>query len=281
MKIAWYGKHFGEEPPLVGNSSSQEKRYGAGTIFFSGCNLRCVFCQNYQISQEKLGKDYSAREVADIMLELQNETAANIDLVTPTIWWSPLKEAISIARNNGLEIPVVWNSNAYEKKDIIREMEGLVDVYLPDFKYADDKLAVKYSDAPRYSRVAFEAIGEMYRQVGDLIIKDGIAQKGLIVRHLILPGCIENSSSVLKKIAGIDKDIYLSLMSQYYPVYRSDEFPEINRRLTEDEIKSVEEKRIELGLENGWTQGTDSGEIFLPDFRKKSPFDSNENQKEI
>ena len=276
MKIAWYGKHLGEEPPLVGNFSfsSEKKRYGAGTIFFSGCNLRCVFCQNYQISQEKLGKDYSAREVADIMLELQNETAANIDLVTPTIWWSPLKEAISIARNNGLEIPVVWNSNAYEKKDIIREMEGLVDVYLPDFKYADDKLAVKYSDAPRYSRVAFEAIGEMYRQVGDLIIKDGIAQKGLIVRHLILPGCIENSSSVLKKIAGIDKDIYLSLMSQYYPVYRSDEFPEINRRLTEDEIKSVEEKRIELGLENGWTQETDSGEIFLPDFRKKNPFDS-------
>jgi putative pyruvate formate lyase activating enzyme len=276
MKIAWYGKHFGEEPPLVGDPSlfSGEKRYGAGTIFFSGCNLRCVFCQNYQISQEKIGKEFSARELTDIMLELQEEGAANIDLVTPTLYWCPLKEAITLAREAGLVIPIVWNSNAYEKINVIREMEGLVDIYLPDFKYADDKLAVKYSSAPGYSRLAEEAIGEMYRQVGNLIMEDGIAKKGLIVRHLILPGYLENSFTVLEKIAGIDKDIHLSLMSQYYPVYCSYEFSEINRRLTEDEIRSAEEKRMELGLENGWTQEADSGEIFLPDFRKKNPFDS-------
>jgi putative pyruvate formate lyase activating enzyme len=274
MKIAWYGKHFGEEPPLVGNSSSfPKKRYGAGTIFFSGCNLQCVFCQNYQISQEKLGKDYSTREVADIMLELQKDGAANLDLVTPTLWSRSLKDAIILARDEGLVIPVIWNSNAYEKFRIIQEMEGLVDIYLPDFKYVDDKLAVKYSNAPNYCKLAFEAIGEMYRQVGNLIIKDGIARRGLIVRHLILPGCIDDSISVLRKISDIDKNICVSLMSQYYPAYRSYEFPEINRRLTCDEVKYVSEKRMEMGLGNGWTQELDSGEMFFPDFRKKNPFD--------
>jgi putative pyruvate formate lyase activating enzyme len=275
VKIAWYGKHFGEEPPLVGNpSSSKEKRYGAGTIFFAGCNLRCVFCQNYQISQEKLGKEYSASELISIMLELQDRGAVNIDLVTPTPWWSSLKEAIILARESGLSVPIVWNSNAYETLHIIREMEGLVDIYLPDFKYSEDKLAVKYSNAPKYSHLAEKAIKEMYRQVGNLQLKDGIAQKGLIVRHLILPGYLGNSYAVLERIALIDKRIHLSLMSQYYPVYRANQFPEIDRRLTEDEINSVEAKRMELGLENGWTQEADAGEVFLPDFRKENPFDS-------
>ena len=282
MKIAWYGKHFGEEPPLVGNpSSSEEKKYGAGTIFFSGCNLRCVFCQNYQISQEKIGKEYSTRELTDIMLELQDEGAANIDLVTPTLYWHSLKEAITLARDEGLVIPIIWNSNAYEKTNIIREMEGLVDIYLPDFKYVDDKLAVKYSNAPNYCKLSFEAIGEMYRQVGNLIVENGIAKKGLIVRHLILPGCIDDSVDVLRKIAGINKNIYVSLMSQYYPAYRSCEFPEINRRLTEDEVKYVSEKRMELGLGNGWTQEIDSGEMFFPDFRKREPFDSRTERQEM
>ena len=275
VKIAWYGKHFGEEPPLVGSpSSSGRKRHGAGTIFFSGCNLHCVFCQNYQISQEKLGKEYSASELIDIMLELQEKGAVNIDLVTPTPWWGSLRESIALARESGLAIPVIWNSNAYETLPVIRGMEGLVDIYLPDFKYADDNLAVKYSGAPKYSRLAEKAIKEMYRQVGNLRVKNGVAQKGLIIRHLILPDCLENSFAVLEKIALIDKDIHLSLMSQFYPVYRSSEFPEIDRRLTEDEIKCVEAKRMELGLENGWTQEVGSGDALLPDFRKKNPFSS-------
>lgn len=275
IKIAWFGKHFGEEPPLTGNPSSfGEKRRGAGAIFFSGCNLRCVFCQNYQISQDKLGKEYSASELIGIMLELQDQGAVNIDLVTPTPWWSSLKEAIILARESGLVIPIVWNSNAYETLHIIREMKGLVDIYLPDFKYSDDRLAIKYSNASGYSRLAEKAIKEMYRQVGKLQIKNGIAQKGLIIRHLILPGYLDNSFAVLGKIALIDENIHLSLMSQYNPVYRAGKFPEINRRLTENEIKSVEAKRMELGLENGWTQEADSGDLFLPDFSKKNPFDT-------
>jgi putative pyruvate formate lyase activating enzyme len=275
VKIAWYGKHFGEEPPLVGNSStsfSGKKRYGAGTIFFSGCNLHCVYCQNYQISQENFGNEYSASELANIMFELQDEGAVNIDLVTPTPWWRSVRESIILARNSGLIIPIVWNSNSYETLHIIREINGLVEIYLPDFKYADDKLAVKYSSAPGYSRLAFKAIVEMFHQVGRLKVRDGIAQKGLIIRHLILPGCLDNSFAVLEKIASIDKDIHLSLMSQYHPVYRACEFPGINRRLTRDEIKSVEEKRIKLRLFNGWSQEGDSGNVFLPDFRKKNPF---------
>jgi putative pyruvate formate lyase activating enzyme len=277
VKIAWYGKHFGEEPPLVGNSSSSsvgKRRCGAGAIFFSGCNLRCVFCQNYQISQEELGKEYSAFELADIMLELQDTGAVNIDLVTPTPWWRPIKESILLARESGLILPVVWNSNAYETLHIIREIGGLVDIYLPDFKYADDNLATRYSKAHQYSRLAYKAIEEMFRQVGKLQVKDGIAKRGLIIRHLILPGCLDNSLGVLEKIASIDKDIHLSLMSQYNPVYHAGEFPEINRRLREDEIKCVEEKRVKLGILNGWSQERDSGEVFLPDFRKENPFSS-------
>jgi putative pyruvate formate lyase activating enzyme len=279
IRIAWYGKHFGEEPPLVGCaplssfSTSKNKPYGAGTIFFSGCNLHCVFCQNYQISQERLGEEFSIEEVTNIMLELQSKGAVNIDLVTPTPWWWQLKEAITLARQSGLKIPVVWNSNAYEKVAIIRGMEGMVDIYLPDFKYTDDKLAVKYSNAPGYSWLAEKAIREMYRQVGNLQIKNGIAQKGLIIRHLVLPGYPDNSFAVLEKITAIDKNIHLSLMSQFYPVYRANQFPEINRRLTEEEIRAVEIKRMELGLENGWSQETESGEIFLPDFREENPFD--------
>jgi putative pyruvate formate lyase activating enzyme len=276
VRIAWYGKHFGEEPPLVGyppSLASGEIRYGAGTIFFTGCNLRCVFCQNYQISQGTLGKEYSTEELAKIMIELQDENAVNIDLVTPTPWWKALKEAIILARELGLAIPIVWNSNAYETPHIIQEMNGLIDIYLPDFKYADDTLAVKYSNAAGYSLIAERAIKEMFNQVGNLKINNGIAGRGLIIRHLILPGYLDNSFAVLKKIARIDKNIYLSLMSQYHPVYLADKFPEINRRLTEDEIEAVETKRMELGLENGWTQEADSGDVFLPDFSKENPFE--------
>ncbi len=273
MRIAWYGKHFGEEPPLVGELSYEQKECGAGTIFFSDCNLHCVFCQNYQISQEKLGKEYSVFELAQIMLKLQSQGALNIDLVTPTLWWRFLKEAILLARDLGLDIPVIWNSNAYEGLRIIREMDGLVDIYLPDFKYMDDTLAIKYSNAPGYSLLAEKAIKEMFLQVGKLQIENGIAKKGLIVRHLVIPGNVDNSIAVLKKIAAIDKNIHLSLMNQYYPVYESYRFNEINRRLTEDEISTVETRRMELGLENGWVQEADAGDVFLPDFRKENPFD--------
>ncbi|HTW97115.1 MAG TPA: radical SAM protein [Candidatus Methylomirabilis sp.] len=266
IKIAWYGRHFGEEPPLTGLK-------GAGTIFFGGCNLHCVFCQNWQISQENFGREYSIAELAQIMLELQNQGAANIDLVTPTPWRREIKQAIILARKQGLKIPIAWNSNAYESVAAIKDLAGLIDIYLPDFKYGDGAAAVKYSRAPQYPVVAEKAIREMYRQVGLLKIgDDGLAIKGIIIRHLILPNNLSNTFSALDLIAAIDKNIHLSLMSQYHPVYRAAEFAEINRAVTPEEIAAAEKKKFELGLENGWTQEPESGEIMLPDFSRPNPF---------
>ena len=266
VKIAWFGKHFGEEPPLVGKS-------GAGGIFFTGCNLRCVYCQNFQISQQNVGKSYSVDELAKIMTGLQKEGAENIDLVTPTIWYKQIKEAIISARSRGLSIPIVWNSNAYESAELIRGMEGLVDVYLPDFKYGNNESAFRYSGAINYVEKAKESIKEMFRQVGNLIIsEEGIAKQGIIVRHLILPNSIENSLKALEYIKEIDKDVYVSLMSQYEPVHKAKDFSEINRRVSKEEFEKVYNYQLELGLEKGWTQEMESPKTFLPDFTKENPF---------
>ncbi len=226
VKIGWWGKHFGEEPPLVG-----KKNQGAGGIFFTGCNLHCVFCQNYQISQQGFFKEKcSAKKLAEIMLNLQKQGAINIDLVTPTIWFAQIKKAIILAKKKGLKIPIVWNSNACEAAALLRQMEGLVDIYLPDFKYGDEEAAIKYSQASNYPEIAEKAIKEMLRQVGYLKEEDGIAKKGLIVRHLVLSNNLENSFAVLRILAGIDKKIHLSLLNQYYPAYKAEDFPEINRQ---------------------------------------------------
>jgi putative pyruvate formate lyase activating enzyme len=268
IKIAWYGKHFGEEPPLSGIAEQ-----GAGTIFFSGCNLHCIFCQNWQITWENLGKDYSLAELVQIMLDLQKQGAVNIDLVTPTPWRCEIKQAVILAREQGLQIPIAWNSNGYESVAAIKDLEGIVNIYLPDFKYGDDELAAKYSQAPKYSEVADKAIREMYRQVGLLETDDNeIAKKGLIIRHMILPNNLNNSFLALEKIAAINKNIHLSLMSQYAPMYRAAEMPELNRRITLEEFAAVEDKKLELGLDYGWTQEPESGEIFIPDFNKPNPF---------
>lgn len=280
VKIAWSGLHFGEEPPLVGSN-------GAGTIFFVGCNLHCVFCQNWQISQpgsiantsRPLGtplysEDYSIEELAEIMLDLQKQGAANLDLVTPTPWRREIKEALVMAKNRGLKIPVAWNSNAYESVAAIKDMDGLIDIYLPDFKYGDDAASLKYSGAPGYSAVADKAIREMYRQVGLLeVSEDGLAKKGIIIRHIILPNNLQNTFLALEKISAIDKNIHLSLMSQYYPVYRAKEFPELTRQIAPEEFAAAEEKKFSLGLENGWTQEPEAGEVYLPNFNKANPFD--------
>jgi putative pyruvate formate lyase activating enzyme len=267
VKIAWYGKHFGEEPPLIGNS-----KQGAGGIFFTGCNLKCVFCQNYQISQENLGKQYKIEELTSIMLELQKNNAINIDLITPTIWYKQIKEAIKIAKEKGLNIPIIWNSNAYENVQIIREMKGLIDIYLPDFKYANNNLALKYSGIKDYNEKAIIAIHEMLEQTGELIIKNNIAKKGIIIRHLILPNNIENSFKVLDEIAKINRNIYVSLMSQYNPIYKANLYPEINRKLYQEEFNKVYNYLLELELNNGWHQELDSSNIFVPDFNKINPF---------
>ena len=267
VKIAWYGKHFGEEPPLVGSS-----KQGAGGIFFTGCNLRCVFCQNYQISQENLGKEYSIKELAEIMLELQKQGAINIDLVTPTIWYKQIKKAILIAKEKGLNIPIVWNSNGYEDLKILKEMEGLIDIYLPDFKYSDNFLGERYSKIKRYKEITITAIIEMIRQVGELKIENNIAKKGIIIRHLILPNNIENSLGVLDEIKKINKNIHVSLMTQYNPIYNAEKYSEINRKIYESEFEKVYEYKIKLELKNGWHQELNSAEIFIPDFKKENPF---------
>jgi len=266
VKIAWFGKHFGEEPPLVGKN-------GSGTIFFTGCNLSCVFCQNYQISQQNIGENYSIKELIEIMLGLQEEDAVNINLVSPTIWAEQIKQATIGVKKQGLEIPIVWNSNAYESKELIDSLKGLVDIYLPDFKYGDNELAFKYSGAKNYVEKAKESIKAMLEQVGNLrMSEEGIAEKGIIVRHLILPNNTENSKKSLKYISEISKDIYVSLMTQYEPLNKAKSFPEIARRITREEFEEVYNYQLELGLKNGWVQEMESQNVFLPDFRKENPF---------
>ncbi|KKQ40040.1 MAG: Radical SAM domain protein [Candidatus Magasanikbacteria bacterium GW2011_GWA2_37_8] len=262
VRIAWWGMHNGEEPLLV----------PAGGIFFSGCHLHCVYCQNYQISQKNVGKDYGVKELVEIMLDLEKQGAVNIDLVTPTIWWKQIKEAIILAKQQGLKIPIVWNSNGYEAIEILKQMEGLVDIYLPDFKYSDDDLAEKYSGIKNYFAITKTAIVEMYRQVGLLKIKNNIATRGLIVRHLVLPSAIENSKKVLETIAKLDNNIHIALMNQYYPMYNAKNFSEINRPVSETEFNNVYDKLLDLGFTNGWVQGEKSQTNLIPDFTKSNPF---------
>lgn len=278
VKISWYGKHLGEEPPLVGGDASaslntaSSHSFGAGGIFFTGCNLHCVFCQNFQISQQNLGKFYNIEQLVEIMLELQKAGAVNIDLVTPTIWYKQIKQALVMAKNRGLTIPIVWNSNGYEKVEIIKEVAGLVDIYLPDFKYSDDELAFKYSGIKNYVETAKLAIKEMLKQVGNLIVENGIAKKGLVVRHMVLPNNLANSFGVLQKLAEIDLDVHISLMNQYFPMHKAKNFPELMRVVNQDEFNQVYEYLQELGFVNGWVQGEKSQDNLIPDFTKEKPF---------
>jgi len=263
VKINLWQKHFGEEPVLSGSR-------GSGTIFFSNCNLGCVFCQNYQISQLGWGKEYSIGELADIMLELQESEAHNINLVSPTHYALQIREAIILAKEKGLKIPIVWNSNAYEKVETLSQLSGLVDIYLPDFKYFSDVSAKKYSDAENYPEIAKKAIKEMFRQVGHLQIdKNGIAVKGLLIRLLVLPENKNQTENILRWIAEtLGKETYISLMSQYYPTYRASEFPEINRSLTPAEYQETVEILETLGFENGFVQELEITPEWTPRFKK-------------
>jgi len=270
IKIAWFGRHFGEEPPLVG-----DRHRGAGGIFFAGCNLRCVFCQNYQISQQNKGSYYSLSELADIMLMLERQGAVNIDLVTPTIWIELVRSAIILARRRGLKLPIVWNSNGYETVDQIKSLQGLIDIYLPDFKYSDDQLAYKYSRIKNYSLTASFAVASMLSVVGHPHFSpSGLMTSGLIVRHMILPGAVENSLGVLDLLAKIDPRIFISLMAQYYPLHQAFGYPEINRPITQEEFDLVQKHQLTLGLTNGWYQELSSTKTLIPDFTKDEPFGS-------
>lgn len=270
IQIAWSGLHFGEEPAISGHR-------GSGTIFFCHCNLKCVFCQNWQISNGLVkSKNYSVEEVVEMMLSLQKKGAHNINLVSPTVWTYFLKKIIPLAKKKGLTIPVIWNSNGYEEVSVLRQLGdfGAIDIYLPDYKYSFEDLGEKYSGIKNYPQHAQKAILEMQRQVGGLEVDDkGVAKKGLIVRHLILPGLLENTKKCLEFIRSISDNICLSLMSQYNPTYQAGEFQEINRSLTQDEYDQVMQMVKDLDFKFGWIQEFESAVKCLnPDFNKENPF---------
>lgn len=239
--------HFGEEPCLVGTG-------GSGTIFLTGCNLRCCFCQNYPISQIKHGKVVGGEWLANAMLRLQGEGAVNINFVSPTHWTAQIVEAIALARDNGLAIPFVWNCGGYESIEALKLLEGIIDIFLPDAKYSDDALAVELSGAPNYAEVNKLAICEMWRQVGKLEVSNGVATRGLLVRHLVLPGYLDNTRGVLEFLAGVDKDIAVSVMCQYFPAHKAQDLNGMNRRLSRGEWKQVKEWVSELGISEGYMQ---------------------------
>ena len=249
IKIALYSIHNFEEPCISGEK-------GSGTIFFSNCNMNCVFCQNYEISQLGRGKEITIEELANVMIKQQERNVQNINLVTPTSYALHIVEAIKIARKKGLEIPIVYNTNGYESVETLKLLEGYVDIYLPDLKYYYDDLAKKYSKVDNYFEIATKAIQEMYRQVGTPVLdENGVMKKGLMIRHLILPNEVQNSKKVLKWIKeNIDSNVYVSIMAQYFPTYNAKEIPEIARKITKEEYEKVENYLYELDLENGYIQ---------------------------
>lgn len=263
--ISSIGLHFGEEPFISGKK-------GSGTIFFTYCTLRCSYCQNYQISQEDIGKNISIEDLAGEMLNLQAQGAHNINLVTPTHFIPQIIEALKIARKNGLVIPIVYNTSGYETLEALEALDGLIQIYLPDIKYSENEIAIKYSSAPRYVETNRAAIFEMLRQVGNLEIKNGVAVKGLLVRHLVLPNRIAGSFASLDFLASLSKDIWISLMAQYHPCYLAENEPILNRRLKPLEYKEVQEYARKLGFKNILTQEMESSDLYLPDFRQKKPF---------
>ena len=262
-KLALVSLHTFEEPCISGEN-------GSGTIFFSSCNLSCVYCQNFEISQgDRKGKEVSIERLAEIFIEQQNRNAHNINLVTPTMYAEQIIEAIKIAKRNGLVIPIIYNSNGYETLETLKKLDGYIDVYLPDFKYAENTLGEKYSRVKEYADIAKLSIKEMYRQVGKPVLdKNGIIKKGLIIRHLILPNNVENTKDVLKWfVENIDKNVYISVMAQYFPTYKSLEMEDINRKVSEEEFKEILDYIEELDIENGYIQELESKEErYVPIF---------------
>ena len=237
------GPHFGEESVLVGT-------HGSGTIFFAGCSLGCLFCQNYDISHLAAGEEVSQQELLRKMLALQGLGCHNINLVTPTHVVPQILEALSLARREGMDLPVVYNCGGYESVATLRLLPGMVDIYMPDFKYGDNEAGRKYSCVDDYFDRAGQALIEMHRQVGDLVVdSDGIAQRGLLIRHLVLPGGLAGTERVMRFIAGeISANSYVNIMAQYRPEYRAAEFPELDRRITAGEYRRAVEIAKECGL---------------------------------
>jgi putative pyruvate formate lyase activating enzyme len=236
------GPHFGEESVLVG-------RGGSGTIFFAGCNLGCVFCQNFDISHQRHGREVTIERLAQSMLELQDYGCSNINFVTPTHVVPAIAAAVEIARKNGMTLPTVYNTGGYDSLETLKLLEGFVDIYMPDMKYSDSKVAEELSAAPDYPKVNFAAVEEMHRQVGDLQTQKGLAIRGLLVRHLVLPENLAGSFEIIDFLAGhISRETTINVMDQYRPCYKAALHPAINRRPTLEEFSSVRRYAIKKGL---------------------------------
>ena len=256
-KVYSFMAHHGEEPPISGSQ-------GSGTIFFSNCNMGCVYCQNYEFSQEGRGKEYTFDQLAEMMLKLQDQGVHNINLVTPTHVLPQILKALELAIPQGLKIPLVYNTSGYELDNIIQLLDGIVDIYLVDMRYGDNENALKFSCAPNYSQYNKEAVKEMQRQVGVAQFdSEGLMRQGLIIRHLVLPNRISGTEKIMRFIAcEISQDTYISLMSQYLPYYRASGFPQISRRLKEEEYQEAKEILEHLNLLNGWIQESYGQERF-------------------
>jgi putative pyruvate formate lyase activating enzyme len=241
--------HQGEEPPLSGTK-------GSGTIFLTSCNMKCVYCQNYPISQMGNGVEKTPAELACQMLWLQEQGCHNLNLVTPTHYMPQILKAWGLARERGFTLPLVYNTSGYDSVEALRLLDGIVDIYLPDMRYSDDCVALRYSLAPHYVESNRAAVREMFRQVGNLGLDEfGIAKRGLIVRHLVLPEGISGTEGVMQFLAKeISMDVHISLMSQYFPAYKANEFKELLRRTTIEEYEQARQIMEKYGLENGWVQ---------------------------
>ncbi|MCL5070982.1 MAG: radical SAM protein [Actinobacteria bacterium] len=262
--------HHGEEPPISGD-------FGSGTIFFSHCNMRCVYCQNYQISQKPGGTDTNILKLAEIMIELQAKKCHNINLVSPTIWIPQILSAVSAARKKGLSIPLVYNTGGYDNPKIIKSLKGTIDIYMPDMRYSSDLPAEKYSGIKNYVKNNRESVVEMYRQVGNLKIdRNGVANKGLLIRLLVMPDNISGTRETLDFIKSeLSVEVPLSIMAQYHPEYKASNFPELSRRINEDEYREVVNYAEKLGFENGWIQdfiSLSKEDLFIPDFNREKVF---------
>lgn len=256
--------HFWEEPCLSGTN-------GSGAVFFSGCNLHCVYCQNHEIAQGLSGREITPSRLSDIFLELQEKGAHNINLVTPTHFLPQIITALETAKKQGLSIPIVHNTSAYEKKDTLKRLNGLVDIYLPDLKYFDSTLSSRYSHASDYFTIAASAIAEMVRQTGAPKFTDDtepLMKKGVIVRHLLLPGCEKDTRRILHYLYNTYKnDIYISIMNQYTPLPQVENIPRLNRKISAREYEKIIDYAISIGIENGFIQeGETASESFIPAF---------------
>lgn len=262
IRIALVSSHYFEEPCISGKE-------GSGTIFFSNCNLSCVYCQNYEVSQEGKGKEVSIERLSEIMLEQQARGVNNINLVTGTMYIYQIIEAIKIAKSKGLTIPIVYNTSGYETIETIKDLEGIVDIYLPDLKYYSDELALKYSNCPNYFEYATKAIKEMINQIGENEFNDkGIMTKGVIIRHLILPNHVQNSKNILKWIKdNLPHNTYVSVMAQYFPTNKAKSIEGINRKINTKEYKEIENYLYTLGLDEGYMQDLgEHEEEYVPNF---------------